>query len=284
MNNLLLAIALQIFAFSAFSQTKPSHIIYNSQGKEVSYAKMMKALGENDVVMFGELHDNPIAHWLEYEVTADLSKTKHLILGAEMFEADNQEPLNDYLSGIINYKGLDTLARLWPNNKTDYQPLVDFAKENKLAFIATNIPRRFASMVFKKGFSALDSLSDEEKTWVAPLPFPYDSELPRYKYILEMMGEHGTAELVMAQATKDATMAYFILKNMRKDQMFIHYNGAFHSDFHEGIVWYLKKSKPEIKVGTISTVSQDDIHKLEEEHIGRADFIICVDANMTSTY
>ena len=36
---------------------------------------------------------------------------------------------------------------------------------------------------------------------------------PTYKNILFMMGDHGSLDLVKAQAIKDATMAYFILRN-----------------------------------------------------------------------
>jgi|GEM_PF-5646885 len=35
---------------------------------------------------------------------------------------------------------------------------------------------------------------------------------------------------------------------------------------------------------TITTVEQDDIRHLEEKHRDRADFIICVDSDMTKTY
>ena len=121
--------------------------------------------------------------------------------------------LNNYLAGKIDEKALDTLARLWNNFKTDYKPLVDFAKDNKLKFIATNIPRKFASQVFKGGFEVLEELSDEEKNWIAPLPIAYDATLPGYVKMKEMMGGHGGDNLPKAQAIKDATMAYFILKN-----------------------------------------------------------------------
>ncbi|MEZ4981017.1 MAG: hypothetical protein R2769_05410 [Saprospiraceae bacterium] len=40
---------------------------------------------------------------------------------------------------------------------------------------------------------------------MAPLPMAFDSELATYKKILEDLGEHGSPELVKAQATKDAT-------------------------------------------------------------------------------
>lgn len=284
MKRFLIILTLQLFIITAFSQNKPAYIIYNAKGKKVSYKKMIKKLSDKEIILFGEIHNNPISHWLQYELTSDLNKSRKLILGAEMIEADNQNVLNRFLKGEIKYKKLDSLARLWPNYKTDYAPLVNFAKDNKLAFIATNIPRRYANMVYKKGFKALDSLSIEEKNWIAPLPILFDSELPTYKNILKMMGEHGSPKLVKAQAMKDATMAYFILKNYKESELFIHYNGAYHSDSYEGIQWYLKKEKANIKCATISTVSQDDVKKLLPKNHKKADFIICVDKNMTKTH
>ena len=284
MKKIITILLLSFVANIALAQKMSPYKIYNAKGKQVTYKKMMKTLAEKDIVLFGELHNNAIAHWLQYEVTNELHKTRKMILGAEMMEADNQDELNSYLKGEIDAKKLDTVARLWPNYDTDYAPLINFAKDNNLPFIATNIPRRFASKVFKGGFEALDSLSEEEKTWVAPLPITFDANLPTYKEILVMMGEHGSPELVMAQASKDATMAYFILKNYTPEILFIHYNGAFHSDKYEGILWYLKQDQPNLNYGTLSTVSQDDINTLEEENFGKADFTIVVDSNMTDTY
>ncbi|WP_340153990.1 ChaN family lipoprotein [uncultured Marivirga sp.] len=283
MKNSILCIYLLLFSFAAFSQKDP-FIIYKANGKKVSYRKMLKSLEKSDIILFGELHNNPIAHWLQFELTVDLHEKKQLILGAEMLEADNQQVLNLYLKDSISYKGLDTLARLWPNYKTDYAPLVDFAKKEKLDFIATNVPRRYANLVYKKGFEALDSLPGEEKQWIAPLPIAFDSELPTYKNILSMMGDHGSPTLVMAQAIKDATMAHFIMENYKNDHLFIHYNGAYHSDFYEGILWYLKKERENLNYRIISTVSQKDVSELQEENYNKADFIICVDSDMTTTY
>ncbi|MGJ8659553.1 MAG: ChaN family lipoprotein [Cellulophaga fucicola] len=278
-----LTLTLVFFTLFVYSQ-KPAYVIYNAKGKKVSYKKMLKDLSTKDIILFGELHNNPISHWLELEVTKDIHNTKPVVLGAEMLEADNQMQINNYLAGIIDTKALDTLARLWPNYKTDYAPLVNFSKDNKLPFIATNIPRRYASLVYKKGFGSLDTLSAKEKEWIAPLPIAFDSELPTYKNILKMMGDHGTPELVMAQAIKDATMAHFILKNHQTNTTFIHYNGAYHSNNYEGILWYLKRENANLQYATLSTVSQKDISNLEEEHLNVANYIICVDADMTNTY
>lgn len=284
MKKTLVLFVLYLLAINSFSQNKTAYQIFDSKGKKVNYSKMMKSLNEADIILFGELHNNPIAHWLQYEVSLDLVKNGNLSFGAEMFEADNQDELNLYLRDSIDYETLDSLARLWPNYKTDYAPLVDLAKNNGQKFIATNIPRRYASLVFKKGFEALDSLSNMEKSWIAPLPIEYDSELLGYKNMLSMMGGHGGENFPKAQAIKDATMAYFITENYVAENKFIHFNGAYHSDNYEGILWYLKRSKPNLTYKTISTVSQADVSQLLEENEGKADFIICVDENMTTTY
>lgn len=280
----MLTLLLFFAAAMVIAQQKPAYILYKANGKKGSYKKMIRMLAENDIVLFGEFHNNPISHWLELAVSKDLSEKKTLVFGAEMFEADNQQALNDFLAGKLSAKGLDSSARLWSNYKTDYAPLVLFAKEKKAPFVATNIPRKYASLVSKKGFEALDTIPETAKAWMAPLPMDYDSTLPGYVNMVKMMGGHGGSNMPKAQASKDATMAYFILKNIKPATIFIHFNGAYHSENYDGINWYLKRNKPELTIGTITTISQKDIKKLLEENIGKADYIICVDEDMTGTY
>jgi uncharacterized iron-regulated protein len=79
MKKLLLILLLLSFTISSFSQKKESHVLYNSKGKKVSYKKMLKTIAKSDIILFGESHNNAIAHWLQYEVTADLHVTNKLI-------------------------------------------------------------------------------------------------------------------------------------------------------------------------------------------------------------
>ncbi|NCT93169.1 MAG: ChaN family lipoprotein [Chitinophagaceae bacterium] len=283
MKKILLLITL-MYSVQTMAQQKLPYVMYDAKGKKVKYEKMLRVLAEQDIVLFGEYHNNAIAHWLQLEITKDLQARRALTLGAEMFEQDNQDPLDQYLAGKIKQKQLDSLARLWKNYPTDYAPLVNFAKEKQIGFAATNVPRRYASLVAKGGFTVLDTIPDREKNWIAPLPIAYDKDLPGYKKMVEMMGGHGGDNLPKAQAIKDATMAYFILKYRKPGTLFIHYNGSYHSDFYDGINWYLRKQEPGLKIATITTVSQADISKLLAEHLGRADYIICVDEDMTNTY
>ncbi len=39
------------------------YIIYNSEGEMESFNSIVEAALEADVVLFGELHDNPMIHW-----------------------------------------------------------------------------------------------------------------------------------------------------------------------------------------------------------------------------
>ena len=284
--NKALAILIVVIISLAFKTDKPAYRLFNHEGKQMKYSKMMEKIAESDVVFFGELHNNPICHWLQFELTRDLYQQRNgnIILGAEMFERDNQLILNEYLEGSISSKSYKKEARLWPNYKTDYAPLVEFAKDSSLKFIATNIPRRYASAVYNNGLEALEELSPEARSYIAPLPIEYDPELEGYKNMLEMAGGHGGANLPKAQAIKDATMAYSIAGWAGEGKLFIHYNGTYHSDDFEGILWYLNKYKPNLNIITISSVEQKDLNELEEEFLNKANYILAVDINMTKTH
>ncbi|MCK4880650.1 MAG: ChaN family lipoprotein [Bacteroidales bacterium] len=324
-----LLLLLSGFTVLTANAQKHAYRLFREDGKKVKYEKMADAASGADIVLFGEYHTNPISHWLQLELTTDLfeARGEELILGAEMFEADNQLILNEYLAGMITEKKFEEEARLWKNYTTDYKPLVMIAKENELTFVATNIPRRYANMVFKRGVVSLDSLTDEAKSYIAPLPLEYDTSLNCYKQLLDAgsgpisktpmaeaikpmsdtitpmgeakapmgktkmpmgskspMGGHGNTNMADAQAIKDATMTHFIMEHWQPGKLFIHYNGAYHSDEFESMYWFLKRANPDLKIITISTVSQDDIEKLEEESVGKADFIIAVPSNMTQTH
>ncbi|MGB0293555.1 MAG: ChaN family lipoprotein [Flavobacteriaceae bacterium] len=286
MRNKILAFLLTVsLSSSLIGQNLIPYSIFNSNGKKVKAKKMLKFLLKSDVVFFGELHNNSIAHWLQLKLLQEIDEQTDVNIGAEMFESDNQEALNAYLSGEINQAQLDSMARLWPNYSTDYKPLVDYAKLNNLPFIATNIPRKYASKVYKEGgFDALNSLDTSEKKWIAPSPIAFDLELSQYKNMLTMMGDHGSVDLVKAQAIKDATMAHFINLNLKENQMFYHINGSYHSDFHQGILWYLKRLNPNLTIKTITTVEQDQLKSMHKDHLNKADFIVVVDSDMTKTY
>jgi uncharacterized iron-regulated protein len=287
-------ILVAFFLCCAFTSDKKAYQLFNQKGKLVEYEQLVTDAMEADIILFGELHNNPICHWLELQLLKDLhtKKKDKLILGAEMFEADDQVVLDEYLQKKITSRHLETESKLWNNYATDYKPLVEFALNNNLPFVATNIPRRYASMVAKSDLAALDSLGNDVKKWIAPLPIEVDLNLPGYKKMMNTGGESGMAHghgmnmgnLAKAQAIKDATMAHFILSNWQPGQTFLHVNGSYHSDNFEGIVWYLKKQNPQLKILTIASVEQPEVTKLQDKSQSLATYILAIPSDMTKTY
>ncbi|MFW5759280.1 MAG: ChaN family lipoprotein [Bacteroidota bacterium] len=285
-----------VFFFIALSAVIPAstqelkaYQIFTKNGDKTSFSQLSEDAHNKQLVLFGELHNNPISHWIQLELTHSLHDRKQdsLILGMEMFEADVQLIIDEYFAGLISERSFQQESRPWNNYDTDIRPLAEFARENNLKLIATNIPRRYASLVNREGFEGLENLQQEARQYIAPLPPPYDAELPSYKSMLEMTGMHGNTNenFPKAQAIKDATMAHFILKNLDKDKTMIHFHGAFHTDNFEGIVWYIQQYAENIPDHIIiSTVEQDNIDSLSDENKGIADYIIVVPANMTKTY
>lgn len=261
--------------------------IYSQNGKEASFEALATTLAKNDVILFGEMHNNPIDHWLQLELIKRLNKTESLTLGAEMFERDDQLVMVEYLSGKIKLEHFKKEAKLWPNYDTDYAPLVEFAKENKLDFIATNVPRRYASLAAREGLGALDSLMPDANNYLPKLPFDIDSNDQGYKDMRDMMGDHGhgmnVENLIAAQALKDYTMASAIVRHLEDEGLFVHFNGSFHSQKFAGINTYLRKLKPKISVGVIASTESDDL-LFRDEWKELGDFIIVTNSSMTKTH
>ncbi len=258
-----------------------SYRLFDRNGAPVDCEQVVQAWKRADVVLFGELHHSAVIHGLQYEMTRNLFEATHgkLVLGAEMFEADNQLILDEYLAGLIKHEHLVNEAKIWGNYEPDYRPLLEFAKEHALRFIATNIPKRYANLVARKGLDALVSLSDDAKHNMAPLPITVDPGTPSYREMAEIRLQHPmpmkAENFVAAQAVKDATMAHFILKNLRENGLFLHYNGDYHSRYYGGIYWYLKKLSPDLRVLTLAS-SEGATLDFSETHRGAGDYLLMV--------
>ncbi|QNE38440.1 ChaN family lipoprotein [Hymenobacter sp. NBH84] len=282
---------LLLVAPAVHAQDKPAYRLFTAAGKPADYDKMLAQLAQADVVLFGEQHNDPIAHWLELQVARDLAQRKQgqLVLGFEMFERDVQPLVEQYNTGELTDQAFEADSRPWPNYATDYKPLLQLARQQKLRVVGTNVPRRYASQVAKGSLSTLNALPDTEKAWLAPLPITVDFELPGYKNMQAMFGSDaghaaGVQNIIQAQALKDATMAHFIGQSRQPGQTLLHFNGSYHSDNHDGIVWYLHQAAPQLKILTISTVSQEQLQKLDKDNLKKADYVVVVPTDMTKTY
>jgi uncharacterized iron-regulated protein len=310
-------ILIGVFAFSLSVYTtisaqdtalsEKNYKIYSiKDGKEVSLNDVVNDMKNNDVVFYGEEHDDSVAHFLEKSLLTALYDKYHsaITLSMEMFERDIQGVMNEYLLGAIREKYFKKDARAW-TNYNDYRPMVEFAKTNHLDVICANAPGRYVSIAGNKGEKGLESLPAWSKVNFAPLP--YDTATgPYYQKLLSESGhtmappaKNDTArqitppmmmpafDLVVAQSCWDATMAYSISEylKMHDNKKIMQVNGRFHSDEGFAVVTQLKKYNPDAKILVISSGSDDSFPNIDWSKFKQnGDYIIITDPKIPRTF
>ena len=116
---------------------KPAYMLYTDEGMPSSFGDMIEAMAQSDVIFFGEYHNSSVVHWLERVVFTSLADRldNKLTLGMEMFEADTQLKVDEYMAGLISEERFLAETYLWDNYKTDYAPVVKCAKERGIRLI-----------------------------------------------------------------------------------------------------------------------------------------------------
>lgn len=276
MKRIALLICSVLMAFGLFAQTSvDSIVVYDRNGQQVGFDEMLAGTAGKKYIMFGELHGNPLAHQSELLILQYLHQRHgaHLILGMEMFEADVQPIVDEYFSGLINQRSFETEARVWGNYAKDYKPLVEYARENKLRLVASNVPRRYANSVYHQGVQVLNNMPKKAKGHFAKLPLKIDWELESYKAMASMLPDHSAENFIASQALKDATMGQNINKNVKKNDVLLHVHGAYHSTNGEGIVPYIKGLRNE-QLLLITTIQQEEGKTIDPAVFAKADFTI----------
>lgn len=287
MRNYSLAILLVFSSFGTIKAQGEAYQFFTDKGKRIELKDVLKDAKDVDALFFGELHNNSIGHWLQLQVLKGLqAQNPNLVVGSEIFEREDQLNLDEWFSGKITESNFESEANLWKNYNTDYRPILRYAKEKGLQFIATNVPRKYASLVSKSGLSALDSLSPQAKTYFAKLPVEVDMSMPGYVAMKDMMhGASGNSDfMIQAQALKDATMAESLFTPLQEGKQIYHINGSYHSKDGEGILWYLKREFPDLKVLDIHMVTQDQLEKLDGSNSKAGEIILVLPSDSHTTY
>jgi len=291
---LFLVALLAMAASSQLTLTDSMYRVYDGQGNPATLDDIVKAMAANDAVFLGEQHDDAVAHALEAELfkqaVEKYSQQRRVALSMEMFERDVQIVLDEYLQGLISEPHFMLSSRPWPNYKTDYRPLVELAKEKHLDVIAANAPRRYVNMVSRNGRDALNALSPQAKSWLAPLPYPEPSALYRDKFNSIMgannsgpsaMSPNSTGNLIYSQALWDATMGNSVASYLyaHKGALVVQLNGSFHTESRLGTFEQLLTYRPKTKAIVVTMQYENDMTKFDPmKHKGLGDFVILTDA------
>lgn len=235
-------------------------------GKNLTSAQLASKLQKYDVVFFGEYHDQSEIHQYELELLEAMYKAKgeKLALYMEMFEADNQSKLNNFLADTLSEENFLDASRPWPNYRTDYAPLVNFAKEKKMPVIAANVPRFLAAHVAKNNAST-EGVEAQYQQWLPKHTYAPEGAY-KDKFYAQMsspaapmkMPPQRLAAVYAAQCLKDDKMAESIaaFADAHQNMQILHINGCFHSDAHLGTAQKLEALRPELKVAVITPLER----------------------------
>ena len=255
-------------------QPENYRVVESATGQAVPFSAVIARALASDVVFFGEQHDDPETHFLEFALLEGLGqRTNDIVLSLEMFERDVQPELDRFLAGAQSESTFLAKSRPWPRYATDYRPMVQLARARGWKVVAANIPRPMASAISRKGMAALDTLTTLERTYAsaAMICTPNTPYFTRFSAAMGGMGGHGpgsgTADAAAAQAqlvrvyeaqcAKDETMAESIaraLTSSRGRGVVLHVNGAFHSDFGQGTAERVRRREPGVRTVVITAV------------------------------
>lgn len=266
MKYMLFLLLLEPLLLFAQSDTVPPYRIYSvAQKQEIGLEELIGRLQAEEVIFFGEEHNDSIAHLLELRLLEGLYRQgkKRVMLSMEMFQTDAQLVLDEYRKGLISESNFRKDGKLWGNYE-DYRPIVEYARENGIYILAANAPSRYAGLVARKGLKSLDALSRAARSLLAPLPIDTLTGA-YYEKFVGMMGGHagiGSMHLYQAQNLWDATMAWHIARLMKKrrgKKQVLQLTGRFHSDGRLGTVAQLARYSPKLRCTNISVFSDSSV-------------------------
>ncbi len=256
--------------------------VYDARNKRFTdFESMLADVTAADVLFLGEQHDDPGTHRLELATLEGLARRRsNVILAMEMFERDVQKPLDNYLSDRISEREFLAVARAWPRYTTDYRPMVEFARLWKWPVIASDVPRRQASLVSRLGLTAaLDSLNkipDARAFAAQSVLCPHDDYFERFAKTMSDMPSHSGDSTKESAAEKAATIERIYQAQCIKDEtmgesiatayaaapsraLVVHVNGAFHSDYAFGTAARAQRRLSGKRVAVVSFVPVKDL-------------------------
>ncbi len=279
------------FTAIAQSDMQQHYKIYDTRNKQlINIEQIVSAMADADVLFFGEEHNDSAGHFLEAAIFKALHTAygNQISLSLEMFETDGQLVLNEYLAGLIDEARMGRDLRLWSNYK-DYRPMIEYAKANQLKVVAANPPRRYVTMVSRKGMASLDALSKEAKQLLPPLP--YDTLTGRYreKFMDIMKGSPGSGSnsIYHSQSLWDAGMSYSIHRFLKanRGQKVFHCVGKFHSDEKLGTAAQLQLRNKKLRILNISCFPDKSFANPDWESLSQlGDFVILTNPDLKRTY
>lgn len=289
--------------------TENDYRIFSKEGRPAFFSDIIAAAETTDVLFLGEEHGNRPAHSLQskilnalHEALSDGKTPRRLVLSMEMFERDVQPVLDEYIADLITERHFMASARPWRNYRTDYHPLIEFAKANNIPVVAANAPGRYVNRVARLGRDALTDLPPEAMAWLPPLPYGDASDAYRAKFMdfwnrVSARGTHpeptadgetpdGAFEnLLSAQSLWDAAMADAIADTLKTHpgSLVVHITGKFHVEQGLGIPEHLTRYRSDARTEVVIMTAAESFPDFDPSLKGYGDFVVVANPETLGT-
>ncbi len=191
------------------------------------------------ILYLGEVHEAGWSIYCNTMLLREAAKAGARFLGLEHFTYDQQELLDEWFAGTLDWGGLT--GKYTGGFRLDaYEPLLEEARRLGLRPVALFPPRRLASQVARMGIDALDSLE-------TPLPpsLLREAVVEEYRGYRERllslfpregpMARLGKEGLILAQAFKDTVAGYLAAEASSRYGSGIVLAGWAHVEFNGSI-------------------------------------------------
>ena len=138
-----------------------------TDGKTISFDRMVQDVKKADFVVVGEVHDVPEHHQLQLDIIRAFHESgAPLAIGLEMFRTDSQNTLDSWVKGVLPlHRFLPVFYDNWHEAWPLYQDIFIYAHDHQIPMIGLNIPDGITGHVARQGFA---SLKDDEKRQLPP--------------------------------------------------------------------------------------------------------------------
>lgn len=271
-------------------------IVIGADGRPATWDDLISAAASADVVILGENHGHPLGLSVAAALWEDiLSRSDRAALAMEFIERDEQAPLDDYLTGIVDEAAFVKATRRTDSNyPPGHRAMVEAAKARNRPVIAANAPRIYVRLARTDGYEKLATLTSEQKRlFVVPradqLPQPGSKYRDDFNTVMGLDPAGTTPPdperiatveaMFRSQSVWDWTMAESVAQAAAAGSSpVVLVVGRFHSDFDGGLVQALRAMRPGVRIVTVSfaDAAPPEGNAMREEDRGRAEFVVYV--------
>ncbi|UGQ45589.1 ChaN family lipoprotein [Massilia endophytica] len=251
---------------STFALFLAGAVLAGCGGMKKKNADARPASANPQVLLLGEVHDNPQGHKLRYE---ELRKRVEAgwrpAIAMEQFDRDQQDLLNDAQKGCVDAACVIRLMKKPGWDWQQYYGIIQLALDHQLPLIAVNLSRAEASKTVRDGLAS----GFDEKTRAAYRlnePVSADFRKAQENEIREghcnMLPDMMLPGMVDAQMARDVWMAKLIRDQQPRDVVLIAGNGHVRKDL--GVPYWLNAVQPALTVRSIGYLEPKGKGKYDE--------------------